>query len=1412
MTSEGILEDSYRVDKFSRMSRMEESSDNKSSMTSDNKKSKKENIRKKNDPEIDQEHDEELVLRDDAMEAMKKNYSYPDPSDPSIQYILYKKRETYGNRIPPRPQIDKETDYSVIKEYREKICVRKFTLHKHQNMLSNLINPDTPYRGILVFHGLGSGKCVARGTQIFVDNRYVSIDSLWDIYGTGCWVDRENGCWSVPSREFFVQSYNRNGNFEMKRLIHLYREFIDSTMRRIILEDGRTLTITYQHKLYTKTGWTNDLMVGDYVGNRSDGMDIGNDLILFIKIVMIECIPYTDYVYDIEVEDNHNYLANGILSHNTCVGVAIAEKFKEMVVKYNTKIYILVPGPILKESWKHHLLFCTGDTYQRPVDQYAHIDDAEKSRIKKQALAQALQYYKIMSYRSFYRRVLGEKIVDKKTTTGSKLRTTYKKTEDGEFERDIAIDRIYNMNNSVIIVDEAHNMTGNAYGMALNKIIKNSINLKTILMSATPMKNLGSDIVELINFLRPADAPMDRDRIFNQYKNHMMDLNEDGLQYFKNMINGYVSHVRGSDPLTFAKRIDRGIVPIGLQFTNVTRCVMLPFQRKTYDMVMKEVEDDALDRKSEAVANFVFPGLSADHKSIVGYSGREGLNIIRDQLRVSRDLLNRKIADTFFEGKIDNYLYLTPNGKEITGKIFKTPYLKHFSIKFNKALKKINRLVAGKKGVKTAFIYSNLVKVGIELFRIILLQNGYIEFQEDQTNYHIDQNTICYYCGKKYKEHVKMNRAYNAAIRLTKEEMATGEWKHSGGGEWKHSGGGEVHNDGYVDEYEAITQDIQRSDSSTEYDPSILNAGIKVHKFYPATFLTITGKANEETAEVVSEDKKRILENFFSNIDNKEGKYIKLILGSKVMNEGISMSNVGEVHILDVYFNLGRVDQVVGRAIRWCSHHKLYGDKNVYPGVKVYKYAVALDQNGNMTLSSEEELYRKAELKYLLIKRLERAMKERAIDCPLNVNGNMFYEEMKEFDGCEKKGEMKCPNICDYQKCHYKCDDIKLNLEYYDPSRKVYKILKKNELDYSTFTNALAESEIKYAQERIKEMYLLQPVYTLQEINEYVKNSYDMNDRDLFDEFFVFKALDNLIPVTENDFNNLKDMIIDRNNTSGYIIYRKKYYIFQPLNQNEDVPMIYRVERNNMMQNELSLFNYMQNNEKFKRIQSDNLKNDTMTKYDENRHYNFDETMEYYDDRGEFDYVGIIDKELSRRKSKKLKDLVDVFKIRESLPKVLDKKRGTGIPSLKGAVCSTSKSREYLEQLANKLGITIPKEMIRTDICDNIKENMLLKEKYATDTAKDKLTYVRIPSNHPIYQFPYNLEDRVKYYVQKIRQSIKHGLNIQTNRIIKKTGPEKGMPSYEIIIERNKKFLEYDEPMKKMGAEIKEKQWIIMLE
>ena len=1148
---------------------------------------------------------------DELTELMKADYSYPEITDPNIQYKLFKKREYYYNKIPPRPIIDEKTDYKVIEEYRYNACGRNFALHEHQELLSNIINPDTPYKGVLVFHGLGTGK--------------------------------------------------------------------------------------------------------------------------------------------------------------TCVGVAIAEKFKPIVHKYNTKIYILAPGPILKEQWRKSLVFCTGNTYKIGQDKYTYVNDTEKAAQERSAISNALQYYRIMSYKSFHKKVLGEKIFDKKVSNNknNKVKKLYRKNKDGDFERDIAVDRIYNLNNTLLIVDEAHNLTDNSLGEALEKIISSSINLKVVLMSATPMKNIGSDIVDLINFIRPANSKINKDKIFNNEKPHLLDFKPGGIEYLKKMINGYVSHVRGSDPLTFAKRIDKGVIPHGLLFTPLIRCEMGPFHKTTYKEAISDI-DDALDKASEAAANIAFPGLSKDRKSIVGYIGREGINIVKEQLKMSSDLLNKKIGNMLNDNTdSQEWLYLSQTNA-LTGKIYTLPYLKTFSIKFYTALKKLNRLVAGRKGAKTAFIYSNLVKVGIDVFHEVLIQNGYLEYQEEASNYHIQSDTVCYYCGVQYSKHNKTNYTINTSATT----------------------------DTQSDETDSIdTSDINsNNNSSTEYEKT----SVKTHIFYPATFMSITGKSTDENAEMINEHKKIILDNVFSIPENKEGKIMKFVIGSKVMNEGVSMKNVGEVHILDAYFHLGKIDQVVGRGIRFCSHYKLMNKDNIWPYVNVYKYVVALHSDSKEGLSSEEILYKKAELKYKLINLIERLMKEAAFDCPLNINGNMFDEEIKKYEKCDIHGSLKCPAVCNYTKCHYKCNDEKLNFEYYDPERKLYRNIDKKDIDYSTFTHGYAKYEINYAKSKIKELYITRPVNTLEDITKYIKSIYNNENKDSYDDFFVFKALDSLVPITENDFTNFSDVIIDKNNTYGYLIYRDIYYIFQPLTEPENVSLYYRTYLPFSFINNVSIYTYLKDTKQLKNdTDVEQVNKQKLVKYEHN------DTVEYYDNREEYDIVGIIDNIEEDDNNK------EIFKIRDKFPTVKNKKRGTGIPTQKGTVCATAKSKEYLTNIAEKLGISIDENISRQDICNKIQDTMLEKEKYAS--GKRKITYIRIPKNHPKYNFPYNLEDRITYIINKIKQTIKHTINIKTDKLTHTKQPNKGKPYYNIIIDKVKQLEEYTEFLVNLGASIENNKFVISI-
>lgn len=1095
----------------------------------------------------------------------------------------------------------------------------------------------------------------------------------------------------------------------------------------------------FQDKIYTKREFqVHRMLPRDEIKTDNDIKDYRENICGRAQLALLEQQEFLGNFINPDTPYMGLIAFHGTGTGKTCAAISICERFKTMVQKYNTKIYILVPGPIVKTTWKNEILKCTGETYLKLSDLNALTDENEKNKLRKLALNSALQYYRIITHRSFYRKVLGEKIIEKHKDGDHKERKAYRKTEEGEVMRDVPIDRINNLNNTILVVDEAHSLTGNEYGEALKAIKRKSFNLRIIALSATPMKNLADDIVELLNYVRPVSSPVLREKIFTSDRGHEMKIRPGGLDYLKKMANGYVSYLRGADPLVFAERVDMGEVPKGLLFTKVIRCKMEPFQLKTY-LLENARRDDTLEKRAESVANIVFPCLSEDKKSLTGCFGKDGINRIRDQLKTESELLNKRIGTLLHDDEIQSnssalgeYLRMNDGGKNLSGRIFAQKNIKTFSTKFYYALKNLEKLVYGNKGAGTAFVYSYLVKVGIEIFREILLQNGYLEFVEPPGTYVLSQDTKCYFCGKSNKLHL-------------------------------------THQLGNIPE----------------------------HEFRPAVFVTITGKTGEEGADIIPEEKQRILNNIFNTVENKDGKIIKFILGSRVMNESVSMANIREVHMLDVHFNLGRVDQAVGRAIRRCSHYKLISEKNKFPKVEIYKYVIALDGQ----LSTEELLYKNAEIKHLLIKLIERALKEVAVDCPLNMSQNIFKQDLVKYKNCSKKGHERCPAICDYMECAYKCFSRTLNAKYYDPSRSIYRAIEKNKIDYSTFTHNLARGEIDISKQKIKELFRRKHVYKLIEILKYVKNTYPAGKRDLFDEFFVYKALDEMIPLTSNDFNNFRDTIIDRLGKQGYLIYRGNYYIFQPFDQNEDVPMYYRSHYDKHLFTAVSLNNYV------KDLQEDTKVQESKTEVTHDTGiYDFESTREYYDSRDEFPYVGIIDKELSRHKHKRQEELTDVFKIRNKRGKILAKKRGIGIPTMKGAVCTT-RDINYLTNVLKKLDMT-DNSKSRVTICDRLMEQLLYLEKYSTAKDKNKMTYVIIPANHSKYPFPYNLEDRVEYIKLKIKNSIRANITFKVD-IKKDKGKE---AKYYISFPHTKQLESYIDLLKKNGAKRVGSKWQIVVE
>jgi hypothetical protein len=487
-----------------------------------------------------------------------------------------------------------------------------------------------------------------------------------------------------------------------------------------------------------------------------------------------------------------------------------------------------------------------------------------------------------------------------------------------------------------------------------------------------------------------------------------------------------------------------------------------------------------------------------------------------------------------------------------------------------------------------------------------------------------------------------------------------------------------------------------------------------------------------------------LIRNYFNNEQNQKGKYIKFILGSKVVNEGVTMENIKEIHILDVHYHLGRTDQIIGRGIRHCKHYKSITPDNLNPSVKVYKYVVSLKGE----LSREEELYRKAEIKYINIKKVERALIEISVDCPINHNANQLVEDIVKYKDCtpideilkdKSKKQYLCPARCEFDDCKFKCGSHSLNLQFYDEKSSIYKNINKNHLDFSTFSTKLAATEINFCKEIVKDLFRLKDYYTLDELAGNVCQKYPREKQELFDIFFVYQALDYLLPVSESEILNFEDYIYNKYNTLGYLIFRNKFYIFQPLDEKQSITVQYRGNFNDKFVNELTLGKYLNGVFKDKLVKSQK-KTETQKAYD------FESNQDYYENREENDYVGIIDKPPNIEKLLKTNAVIeDVFKLRPKRNKFNVKKREIGLPSIKGATCYTAKNKKQLQKIGENLGIVFRgnNKLGRDDICMMIKNKLLELEKYSV--GKDKKTYMIIPYDHPVYPYPLNLEDRISY-------------------------------------------------------------------
>jgi len=139
--------------------------------------------------------------------------------------------------------------------------------------------------------------------------------------------------------------------------------------------------------------------------------------------------------------------------------------------------------------------------------------------------------------------------------------------------------------------------------------------------------------------------------------------------------------------------------------------------------------------------------------------------------------------------------------------------------------------------------------------------------------------------------------------------------------------------------------------------------------------------------------------------NNLHGDIIKVLMITSSGAEGINLKNTRYVHIIEPYWHPVRVEQVIGRARRICSHKDLpLSERNVKvfiylmsftqkqlddeASVKLKLKDIAKDDNGFFTkgrpITSDQYLYEISTRKERINRQILRAIKESAIDCAIH--------------------------------------------------------------------------------------------------------------------------------------------------------------------------------------------------------------------------------------------------------------------------------------------------------------------------------------------------------------------------------------------------------------------------------------------
>jgi len=948
-----------------------------------------------------------------------------------------------------------------------------------------------------------------------------------------------------------------------------------------------------------------------------------------------------DEYFGFTLDGNCRYLMNDFtVTHNTCSAIGVCEEMRNYMKQMGiSKRIIIVASENVQDNFKLQLFDerklklidgiwnirgCVGNKLLKEINP-TNMKGLPKEKVISQIKNLINNYYIFLGYGQFANYIIKtmnyneevqkqsfkKKIIDKeKKKQGEKTKIQMMKDIKLDLNSRI-IKRLRNeFNNRLIVIDEVHNIRktddneNKKVAINLEILVKSALNMRLLLLSATPMYNTYKEIIWIINLMNTNDrrGRMEVKDVFDKNGN----FKKNGEELLIRKATGYISFVRGENPYTFPYRIypnefakentfplieypkyqmnlkkikleDKNRI-LSLYLTKISECnncgkcqfcaykyIIYNLRKKKFSITTKTGVERAMP-SFENMESFGYTLLQIPLESLIISYPISGLKNILEE--IPSENLSEENSPSFSEIQSIEESEIEKEESDIEKdesdlekeESNETPIViknKPFILESSsseitseggsdlKNSPKQNRYIdpnqlTGKLGLERMMNYIDNIsppKKGDFEYKKTTIENyGKIFSKNSIGNYSAKIKNI-------------LNSIVNEENGLVSEGILLIYSQYIDSGLIPMALALEEF--GFTRYGQQGTKPLFKNKPTEVVDVRTMKDPKNKNDFIPARYAMITGDTRlspNNDFEVKG----------LTGIDNKDGHKVKVVLISKAGSEGIDLKFIRQVHILDPWYNMNRIEQIIGRAVRNFSHKDLPFEKR---NVEIFMYGTILGKN--IEEAADLYVYRVAEYKAIQIGRVSRLLKQTSVDCIINHDQTNFTQKLmnenlktiitqelsngiilKDF----KIGDAPYSPTCDYMAdCNFNCI----------PNKNINEESLNEDTYNEEFIIMNSEKILQRIRMLMKESYFYKKDVLLKAIRNPKEYPYVQ----------IYSALTQLID-DENEF------IVDKYGRNGRLVNVGEYYLFQPLelrNKNasifdRSVPIDYK---HNMIQFEI---------------------------------------------------------------------------------------------------------------------------------------------------------------------------------------------------------------------------------------------------